>query len=135
MAYIAKDGKAFGNREMGKHYDGSRKPEGEKTSQSKKSNPESESHMDDGDAHEIVAEHGPAHHTEITEEDDGTHSVHSHHEDGHHHVSKGHDVHSAHAHSMHMHTGEAGGMEHEEPDGDEGGMAEEGLPAIPGMKG
>ena len=134
--YTAKDGKNFGNNEMGKHYDSTRPAGTSKPSGPNTDGVQSESHADDGPQHEVVAEHGTATHTEIhgpEKTDDGTHHVHSHHEDGHKHVSKGHDVHSAHAHSKHMHTGEAEGMgeAHEEPDGDE--VAGEEPAEIPGM--
>lgn len=135
--YTAKDGKNFGNHEMGKHYDSSRPAEA-KAPANKESGAMSESHADDGPQHEVVSEHGPATHTEIhgpEKTGDGSHHVHSHHEDGHHHVSKGHDVESAHDHSEHMMGGEAPaeGEGHEEPDGDEATRFDV-EDAIPGMK-
>lgn len=137
MAYTAKDGKKFGNMEMGRHYDRTRKPEGESAGGSKPSNPSSESHADDGPQHGIVEEHGPATHTHIHGPDksgDGTHHVHSFHEDGHHHVSKGHDVQSAHAHSMMMHTGQDAEHEASETPEFEAGEQEGAQEAaIPGM--
>jgi len=142
MAYIAKDGKAFGNRETGRHYDRTRPGAssaggGAKASASKPSNPTSESHADDGPQHEVVSEHGPATHTHIHGPDksgDGTHHVHSFHEDGHHHVSKGHDVESAHEHSQHMMGGESAEHEASETPEFEAGEQEGAKEAaIPGM--
>lgn len=137
--YTAKDGKNFGNQEMGRHYDSTRggkeKGSGVKSEKASsggdKGGSTSESNAGDGSMPDVIAEHGKATKTEIHDTGDG-HEVHSHHEDGHKHVSKGHDVHSAHEHSMHAMTGE-GGMEesHEEPDGDEGAEASV---AIPGMR-
>ena len=56
----------------------------------------------EGEHENVVAQHGPAHTTQIKKEADETHTVHSIHEDGHKNVSKGHDVHSAHEHSKKM---------------------------------
>ena len=142
--YTAHDGKNFGNTEMGRHYDKTRA--GAKDDEEKKGGEGNEADDGGGDGeetpmHEVVAEHGTAHTSHIQEENDGHHSVKTTHEDGHKHTShknadgEPHDIHSAHAHSMHAMTGEeqdGGGMEHEEPDGDEGEMA---APMIPGMRG
>jgi hypothetical protein len=103
--YTAKDGKNFGNIEQGKHYDKTR-PKEAAADGTQPGNPDSESHADDGNFGDVIEEHGPAKHTHIVAEEDGTHTVHSHHEDGHHHASKGHDLESAHKHSMHAHSGE-----------------------------
>jgi len=142
MAYVAKDGKAFGNREMGQHYDRTRpkeKPpssEGEDREKEMGGEGESETPM-----HEIIAEHGPAHTTTIKRHEDGHHSVTSHHEDGHKHTShknadgEHHDVHSAHAHSMHAHTGEEQTKAFAGQETPEEEEAEETAPAIPGMRG
>lgn len=135
--FTAKDGKNFGNHEMGKHYDSTRPAGKSSAPEAKSAGTQSESHADDGPQHEVLSEHGPATHTEIHgpgKSGDGSHHVHSHHEDGHHHVSKGHDLESAHDHSEHMMGGEApGGEGHEEPDGDEATRFDV-EDAIPGMK-
>lgn len=111
--YQAKDGKNFGNHEMGRHYDATRpaKEDGEGK---------------DGDSEhsieEHVEEHGPADHVEI----------HSHH-GGQVHKSTHHDAESAHEHiSKAFGEAEAGSSkEHGEPDGDEAEMSE----GIPGFRG
>jgi len=112
MAYMAQDGKAFGNREMGKHYDSTR-PKAKPPSSEGQEREEAEPDMD-----QVVSEHGPAEHMEI----------HSHHGDGHVHKSKHHDSHSA-----HQHVAKAFG---EEPQEQESPMGEQSEPmAIPGMRG
>jgi hypothetical protein len=131
--FTAKDGKHFGNHEMGRHYDKTRP---EPKTKAKEDEGEGEVEREDSDMPmgDVVAEHGVAHKSEIKADEDGEHTVTTHHEDGHKHVSHGHDAHSAHMHSMHAMTGEEPeGMEHEEPDGDEG--EEEEAPMIPGMRG
>jgi hypothetical protein len=117
--YKAADGKQFAHEGMGKSYDGALaggkgglKPSGGK------------SDHDADDAQSVVAQHGPAHTTQIAKQKDGSHSVHSHHEDGHKHVSHGHNIESAHKHSMEMH-GNAGGNPDEHEQGDsEGNLSE-----------
>jgi hypothetical protein len=115
--YTAKDGKNFGNAEMGRHYDRTRARSGGGQA------PTGDHEEPDGDEaspESVVEEHGNATHTHIhgpEKTGDGSHHVHSFHPDGHHHVSKGHDAESAHHHSHHMLTGER--ME-----GDEGGAGE-----------
>jgi hypothetical protein len=111
--YKAKDGKAFGNHEMGKRYDESRPKAGP-----------AEREMGGEEEHEqpieeAVEEHGPAEHVE----------VHVHHKDGHVHKSKHHDAESAREHVSKAFgdEGEHAGMEH-------GGGEEAAMPsAIPGM--
>jgi len=112
--YKASDGKQFAHEGMGKSYDGALaggkgglKPSAPKAEQGGE------------DAHSVVAQHGPAHTTQIEKsKKDGSHSVHSHHEDGHKHSSHGHDIESAHKHSMamHGHDEEAAASEHQDPD-------------------
>lgn len=85
--YKAKDGKAFGNTEQGRHYDRTRKAVTEKDEPAERA----EHAEPDGDEQPIeqsVEEHGPVEHIEM----------HSHHKDGHVHKSKHHDGASAHEH-------------------------------------
>ena len=91
--FKASDGKVFDHEGMGKSYESTLKPTASK--------PAAEA----GDE-SVVAEHGPAQQTQIVKEPDESHTVHSTHEDGHKHKSKGHDVKSAHEHSMKMMGGE-----------------------------
>jgi len=102
--YTSKDGKNFGNHEMGKHYDATR-PEPKEEEADKGEHEEGEQDIQD-----VVSEHGPAEHVEIS----------SHHKDGHVHKSKHHDGHSARSHVSQAfgeepeHEAEAP-MEHESP--------------------
>jgi len=117
--YRAKDGKAFGNHEMGRHYDATR---GNAADVGEKEEPEEK----DGETEieDAVKEHGPAEKIEM----------HTHHEDGH--VSKHthHDKESAHRHVDEA-MGERDDEEHGEPDGDEAmGGGESAMPAIPGLR-
>lgn len=97
--FKASDGKQFSHDGMGKSYQGAL--DGGKGGLKPSMKPEGEQHGEQ-EAHEAVAEHGPAHTTQIAKKGD-SHSVTSHHEDGHKHVSHGHDIESAHKHSMAMH--------------------------------
>jgi hypothetical protein len=112
--FTAKDGKNFGNSEMGRHYDATRPAmkaaDGEKDGKEKD--------MDD-----VVSEHGPAEHVEI----------HSHHEDGHVHKATHHTAPEAKEHIDKAFDEEGDEEEsmpgkHGDPDGDEGGGM-----GIPGM--
>lgn len=118
MAYKAKDGKMFENREMGAHYDRTRP----KAKESDEGGGEHEQDMDG-----VVAEHGPAEHVEI----------HSHHADGHVHKATHHDAHSAHEHvSKAFDEGEESEGAHEADEGDEAEPMSTGggIPSIPGMR-
>ena len=90
--------------------------------------PEMHEDEDGSEPEQIIEAHGPAHQTHIEKKGDSF-SVHSHHGDGHKHVSHGHDLHSAHQHSMHMLSGEAPEQE-PEPEAESMPEAE---PSIPGM--
>lgn len=156
MAYGTKDGKRrFENPEIGRAYDRSHggggkmpvakrnplKPEGmpgEPIGQHEGAEPSE--HEPGAEIESVVAEHGPAHHTEIHAAGGqeqmgemgggagagmgggGSHHVVSHHASGHVHHSHGHSLESAHVHS-HKAMGGSGEM-HSEPDGDEGMGAE-----------
>ena len=85
MAYMAKDGKAFGNREMGAHYDKTRpKPKAEPKGERMEA-PEQQ------DIQESVQQHGPVTHMEM----------HSHHKDGTVHKDTHHEPMAAHQHVSH----------------------------------
>ena len=115
--YTARDGKNFGNHEMGKRYDSSRPKKSDDGEKEEKDGKGGEPE----DMSDVVAEHGPAEHVVI----------HSHHSDGHVHKSeKHHDAESAHAHVSKAFDEE---MPMSEPDGDEGG-GEMAVPSIPGMR-
>lgn len=123
MAFKAKDGKNFGNRQKMQAYD-EREPKAEAKE------PESEP-ADDQSIEEVVAQHGPADKVEIEHD----------HEGGHHKVTShhgGHKHHSAHgsAAEAHMHGAKAAGLEeaNESPEfeaGEQEGVKEYG--GIPGM--
>ncbi len=119
----------YENREMQRQHERSRS----KKSEEKPEAPDmGEEDGEESSAHEIVAEHGPAHHTQIEKKGESEYHVRSHHEDGHKHLSKGHDVHSAHMHSMHMMTGEEP-ESMEEPESEQEPMGESEPAGIPGM--
>jgi hypothetical protein len=133
-AYQTKDGHRYENPEIGRAHDRSRghEPKGEK-----KEKPEPKEHEGSEEPiEEIVKAHGPAHETHIEKSEDqgDEYSVHSTHEDGHKHSSHGHDLESAHHHSMIAHGGE--GMEEEPGEEEEGeampsmGSAPPGMPAM-----
>lgn len=115
MAYVAQDGKAFGNHEMGKHYDKTRpKPKAEPKGERMEA-PEQQ------DIQESVQQHGPVTHMEM----------HSHHKDGTVHKATHHDAASAHAHISHAfgeNPEQSTGM-HGRPSMGMGGQSE----MIPGM--
>jgi hypothetical protein len=99
--YKAKDGKEFAHEGMGKSYDGALGAGKGGLKPSAPAGKEGEQ-----PAHEVVAQHGPAHTTQIVKDKKtGSHSVHSHHEDGHKHSSHGHNIESAHSESMELHGG------------------------------
>lgn len=108
--YKAKDGKSFGNHEMGKHYDKTRPAAPHHAKEPKDSGGEGEQDMN-----EVVAEHGPAQHMEMI----------SHHQDGHKHKAVHHDAESAHQHVSTAFQ--------EEPQGEQGGGAPAMAGALPGM--
>lgn len=108
--YKAKDGKEFAHAGMGKSYDGALS--GGKGGL-KPDKPAVEGQHGEQDPHEVVAEHGPAHTTQIAKKDE-SHSVHSHHEDGHKHSSHGHNIESAHKHSMIMHGHDEQNPQHDD---------------------
>jgi len=129
MAFKAKDGKAFGNRQQMKAYD-------ERGGSAEKSAMPDEHQEPDGDEnqpediHEMVAAHGPAEKVEITHAE-GKHTKTSHH-GGKKHVSHHDSAEEAHHAGM-----TAAGVGEQEPDGDEAAPAMagggEGAGAIPGM--
>jgi hypothetical protein len=133
----------FQNLETQRLYDRSHKNGEENDEENGKEEEGEGAGSDSGDsAASVIDEHGTATHTHIhgpAKTGDKTHTVHSFHEDGHHHVSKGHKTaQAAHAHSMHMHTGEAqpfGGEETpEEENAEQAPMPSGGGgSAIPGM--
>lgn len=156
MAYQTKDGKKrYENHEIGKAYDRSHMPVAKRNPLKPDGMPgepigshegaEPTEHEPGGEIEQVVAEHGPAHHTEIHagggheamgEMGGGPgagmgagHHVISHHASGHVHHSHGHSLESAHVHS-HKAMGGSGEM-HAEPDGDEG-MGAEMMPASEG---
>lgn len=115
MAYVAKDGKKFGNIEHGRHYDATR-PGTEKTKVA-----EQDKGAEEPDMKDVVAEHGPAEHMEM----------HSHHADGHVHKATHHDSHSAHEHvDKAFDEGEESEGMHEHEDGEEAKAPAMGLPGI-----
>jgi hypothetical protein len=128
MAFTAKDGRKFGNRQQMAAYN--------ERSTTKATHEEPDG--DEGEAEgedvseqpigEVVAEHGPAHKIVIHHDHEGgKHRVHSHH------GGKVHKSEHESADAAHMHAAHAAGLNaEEEPDGDEPiGAAE---PAgIPGM--
>jgi hypothetical protein len=80
--------KRYENKEMQRHYENTRaKGSGEKKSVGSRDREQSE-HEEESPIEDVVAEHGPAEHMEIS----------SHHEDGHVHKMTHHDAESAHHH-------------------------------------
>ena len=132
MAFKAKDGRQFGNRQQMKAYD-------DRGSQSKGESMQDEQNEAGGGEEmeataapieEHVAEHGPAQKVEI-HHGEGKHTKVSHH-GGAKHVSHHDSAEEAHHAGM-----QAAGVGHEEPDGDEAAPAMaaggDGAGAIPGM--
>lgn len=136
MAFKAKDGKAFGNRQQMKAYDERGSAPNDNGENMQDESDEAAGAENDGaendeqspmDIHEHVAEHGPAEKVEISHAD-GKHTKTSHH-GGAKHVSHHDSAEEAHQHGM-----VAAGVGHEEPDGDEASPAAAGGErAIPGM--
>lgn len=126
MAFKAKDGRSFGNRQRMAAYD-EREPKAEK-----KQEPEAEDGEQGGedvshqDINEVVAEHGPAEKIEMEHDHEGgSHSVTSHH------GGKKHHSEHASAEEAHHHAGLAAGIHAGDPTAQEhnmGGMMQE-----PGM--
>lgn len=118
--YKAKDGKAFGNNEMGRHYDATRGNSADKGDKAEPVEKESES----PEMADSIEEHGPVEKMEMI----------AHHKDGHKHHSEHHDKESA-----HHHVDEAMGERDDEPaEGDDSmssGGGEGAMPAIPGLRG
>jgi len=116
MAYKAKDGKRFANHQAGKYYDNVKNPVAAEESKGPLQQGPQEPDGDEGQEQpieDVVAQHGPAHMTHIS--NDG--SVESEHEDGHKHSSHGHDVHSAHKHSLKAHGADEESQDQQEPEG------------------
>ena len=136
MAFKAKDGKSFGNRQQMKAYDErSSAPAGhDETIEDEQheaaggdSSGVHEQQASDAPIEEHVAEHGPAEKVEI-HHSEGKHTKVSHH-GGAKHVSHHGSADEAHQHGM-----MAAGVGHQEPDGDEApAMAGGDGGAIPGM--
>lgn len=111
MAFKAKDGKAFGNRQQMKAYD-ERVPKGNGASHQEPDGDEPGAGQGEGDdvssqsIHEVVQEHGPAHKI-VTHHDheSGVHKVHSHHGDG-----KVHKSEHGSAEEAHDHAAQAAGL-------------------------
>lgn len=132
MAFKAKDGRQFGNRQQMKAYDerGSEPKQNMQDEQHEAAGGnEGEMEASEMPIAEHVAEHGPAEKVEI-HHSEGKHTKVSHH-GGAKHVSHHDSAEEAHQHGM-----MAAGIGHEEPDGDEAAapaMAGGGDGAIPGM--
>ena len=115
MAYKARNGRRFANHQEGKFFDNVKNPvAAEESDPAPLGEPEPDG--DEGQEQpieDVVAQHGPAHMTHISNEG----SVESEHEDGHKHSSHGHDVHSAHKHSLKAHGADEESQDQQEPEG------------------
>jgi hypothetical protein len=128
MAFNAKDGKPFGNRQQMKAYD-ERAPKKETKAMPEQSEPDGdEGESSDMPIHEMVAQHGPAEKVEISHSE-GKHTKVSHH-GGKKHMSEHASAEEAHHHGM-MAAGVEPGQEEAQPAMAGGGGMQEG--GIPGM--
>jgi hypothetical protein len=99
MAFPAKDGKKFSNKDSQRTHDRM------SSAKSAVAAPEGEPDGDEGGAEQVVAQHGPAHTVHIAHDHEmGVHEVHSEHHDGHHHVSQHGSVEEAHEHGKKLAT-------------------------------
>jgi hypothetical protein len=131
MAFKAKDGKAFGNRQQMKVYDERPAKKEPKGVEAQHEEPDGDEGSDQ-DIHEVVAEHGPADKIQLHHDDDaGKHHVISHHGE---HV---HKVVKAGREEAHEHAKIAAGLSPEQQEEEQqpamaGGGAMQGG-GIPGM--
>lgn len=127
MAYEAKDGKKFGNRQKMQAYDERGKSEPKQESEGGEG-----SDMSSQDIGEVVAQHGPADKVEIEHD----HAAGKHHVTSHHGGKKHHSEHGS-AAEAHMHGARAAGVEEQQESpqfeaGEQAGAKEYGG-GIPGM--
>ncbi len=103
MAYKAKDGKNFGNRQQQKAYD--ERPAKKESKAPEHAEPDADDMGSDQPIEEVVAQHGPADKIEMQHDHEGgKHTVTSHH-GGHKHVA-----HHGSADEAHMHAAKAAGV-------------------------
>ena len=132
MAFKAKDGKAFGNRQQQRAYDErapKEQPEAKADGESDGGDGQDVSHQPIED---VVAQHGPAEKIELQHDHEGgQHHVHSHHGGKHHKSSHGS------ADEAHMHAAKAAGLNPEEQGepqqyeaGEHEGAQEYGIPGM-----
>lgn len=100
--YTAKDGRNFGNHQVGKRYDerfGEKEPQGDQEQASGKQD------VSDQDIDSVVAEHGPAHEVHIKHD----HEADTHHVESHHGEVVHHSDHSS-GYEAHEHARKAAGL-------------------------